>query len=219
VDLRTGWYTSGLPGAECQHHTYCLRPFDRLPQIHEDLSGDFAWLPPVPRPLGWSILTADEPAGDGRFLARARAETMALPASFVTLLASPRRLWGLRSMTGCWWSLDVDSLQPLPTSDLLAIRFLTDQQGALYWHLLLDGTPDPPVVVSHQDFSDRESWEPLPIDHVFRCAPSLESFMYRFWIENEIGFRTHEKETLTPEQLEYLDEARRLFSASETLRP
>lgn len=212
MELRTGWYTSGLPGAECQHQTYCLRSIDRLPPIHVDLAGDLSWLPKVPRPLGWSISSSDEPSGDRRFLARTRAETIDLPASFVALLASPRRLWSLRSMTGCWWSLDGDSLQRLPTSDLLAIRFLTDQQGALYWYLLLDGTPDPPVVVSHQDFSDPETWEPSPIDHVYHCAPSFEAFVYRFWIENEIGFRTHEKEALTPEQLEYLDEARRLFA-------
>jgi hypothetical protein len=213
--MRTGWYTSGLPGAECQHQTYCLRPLDRLPAIDEDLTGDFGWLPPVARPLGWSISSADEPAGDGRFLARVRAEGINLPATLVTLLASPRRLWSLRSMTGCWWSLDVDSLQPLPTTDTLAIRFLTDQQGALYWSLLLDGTPDPPVIVSPQDFADRETWELSPLDHVYRCAPSFEAFVYRFWIENEIGFRTHQKEAMTPGQLEYLDEARRRFSVSE----
>jgi hypothetical protein len=212
MELTTGWYTSGLPGTECQHQTYCLRPLDRLPAITTDLVGDFSWLPQVPRPLGWSISTTGGSAGDGRFLARARAEAIDLPGSFVALLASPRRLWGIRSMTGCWWSLDGDSLQRLPTADLLAIRFLTDQQGALYWHLLLDGTPDPPVIVSHQDFTDRETWEPSPIDHIYRCAPSFEAFMYRFWIENEIGFRTHEKEALTPEQLRYLEEARRLFA-------
>ena len=219
MELRTGWYTSGLPGTECQHQTYCLRLFDRLPAIRSDLAGDFGWLPRVPRPLGWSISTAGEPAGHGRFLARARAEGIDLPRSFVALLSSPRLLWGLRSMTGCWWSLDGDSLQPLPTSDLLAVRFLTDQQGALFWHLLLDGTPDPPVVVSHQDFTDRETWEPSPIDHVYRCAPSLEAFVHRFWIENEIGFRVHEKEALTSEQMRYLEEARRLFSVSETPSP
>ena len=212
MELRTGWYTSGLPGAECQHQTYCLRPIDRLPPIHEALAGDFGWLPPVPRPLGWAISSVDEPAGDGRFLARARAEGIELPASFVTILASPRRLWSLRSMTGCWWSLDSDSLQRLPTAGTLAIRFLTDQQGALYWSLLLDGTPDPPVIVSPQDFADRETWEPLPLDHVYRCAPSFEAFVYRFWIENEIGFRTHEKEALAPEQVAYLEEAWRLVS-------
>ena len=213
MELRTGWYTSGLPGAECQHQTYCLRQIERLPAITSDLAGDFGWLPQVPRPLGWSISTAGEPAGDGRFLARARADAIDLHASLVTLLASPRLLWGIRSRTGCWWSLDVDSLQPLPTSDLLAVRFLTDQQGALFWHLLLDGSGDPPVVVSHQDFSDRETWESSPIDHVYRCAPSFEAFMYRLWIENEIGFRMHEHEALTPEQLRYLEEARRLFEA------
>ena len=122
-------------------------------------------------------------------------------------------------MTGCWWSLDGDSLQRLPASDVLAVRFLTDQQGALSWHVLLDGTADPQVVVSHQDFADQETWEPAPLEHIYRCAPSFEAFMYRFWIENEIGFRIHEKEALAPEQLRYLEEARRLFSASETLDP
>jgi hypothetical protein len=212
VELPAGWYTSGLPGAECQHQTYCLRSIDRLPAITSDLAGDFSWLPPVPRPLRWSISMTGEPPGDGRFLARTRAEAIDLPRSFVAPLASPRLLWGLRSMTGCWWSLDGDSLQPLPTSDLLAIRFLTDQQGALFWHLLVDGTPDPPVVVSHQDFSDRETWESSPLEHVYRCAPSFEAFMYRFWIENEIGFRMHDKEALTPEQTRYLEEAWRLFA-------
>ena len=211
MELRTGWYTSGLPGAGCRGRTYCLQPMDRLPPIRTDLAGDFSWLRPVPLPLDWSIATGVESAADGRFLARARGEAIDLPASFVTFLASPGVMSGLRSMTGCWWSLDADSLQPVPTSGELAVRFLTDQQGALFWYLLLDGTSDPPVVVSAQDFSDQETWEPSPLDHVYRCAPTLEAFFYRFWMENEIGFRSQDGEALTPELHEYMEEARRLY--------
>lgn len=213
MELRTGWYTSGLPGAGCRDRTYCLRPIDRLPAIRADLTGDFSWLPLVPRPLEWSIVTGVEPGdGDGRFLARARAEAIDLPASFATFLASPRVMWSLRSMTGCRWSLDADSLQPIPTSGERAVRFLTDQQGALFWYLLLDGTSDPPVVVSSQDFSDGETWEPSPLEHIYRCAPTFEAFICRFWVENEIGFRTRDGEPLTPGLHEYLEEARRLYA-------
>jgi hypothetical protein len=211
VELRSGWYTSGLPGAECRRQTYCLRSIEQLPTIRADLVGDFRWLPLVLRPLDWSISAATDPPGNGRFLARARAEAIDIPASLVALVASPRRLWGLRSGTGCWWSLDEDSVQSLPASGSGAIRFLTDQQGALFWYVLLDGTPDPPIIVSHQDFSDDETWEPSPVDHVYACAPSLEAFLYRSWMEDEIRFRTTEKEALTPEQLDYLMEARRLY--------
>lgn len=211
MEMRSGWYTSGLPGAGCRDRTYCLQPIDRLPAIRADLAGNFSWLPPVPRPLDWAIATGVESGGDARFVARAPAEAIDLPASFVTLLASPRVLWGLRSMTGCRWSLDADSLQPIPTSGPLAVRFLTDQQGALFWYLLLDGTPDPPVVVSPQDFSDQETWEPLPLDHIYRCAPTFEAFTYRFWLENEIGFRARDGAALTPELHDYLEEARRLY--------
>jgi hypothetical protein len=210
MQLRTGWFTSGLPGAECSGRTYCLVPINRLPAIRLTFNDDFSWLPRVPQPLDWSITTETWPAGDAAFLARISSEPIELPSSFVAMVAAPQLRWSVRSGTGCWWSLDADALQPLPTSELLAARFLTDQQEVLFWYLLLDGTQEPPVVVSHQDFSAPETWEPLPLDHVYRCAPSFDVFMYRYWIENEIAFRSVDGEALSTEQLRYLDEARRL---------
>jgi len=212
LQLPTGWFTSGLPGAECRGTTYCLLPVDRLPAIRADLNGDFSWVPRVPQPLDWSITTETETESeaDAAFLARIRAGPIELPSSFMTLLAAPELRWSVRSFTGCWWSVDADTLRRLPTSELLAARFLTDQQGVLSWYLLFDGTREPPVIVSQQDFSAPETWERLPLDHVYRCASTFEAFMYRYWVENEIAFRSVGGEALSTEQLRYLDEARHL---------
>ncbi len=208
--LRTGWYTSGLPGVECRGATYCLRPLDRLPIIGVDQTQEFTWLPNVDRPLDWAITTDSDPGGDQRLLDRVRAKQIALPSSFEAILRAPPRRWALRSMTGCRWTVDSDALRPIPTSTEPTIRFLTDQQGALFWYVLLDGNLDAPVVVSRQDFIDPDTWEPSPLDHVYRTAPSFEAFLYRFWIENEIGFRSIDSEPLTLDQQRYLDDARRL---------
>ena len=59
--------------------------------------------------------------------------------------------------------------------------------------------------------NELETWEPSSLDHVYRCAPTFEAFVYRFWMENEVGFRTRDGEALTPELHDYLEEARRLY--------
>ncbi len=41
----------------------------------------------------------------------------------------------------------------------------------------------------------------------FWCGSSLEHFLYRFWLENEIWFATNRNEPLSVEQQQYLSAA------------
>jgi hypothetical protein len=138
-------------------------------------------------------------------LATAAAELgLQLPAPFETFLGSERRN-RIRSATGCWLELP-QRLVILPGTSAYAVRFLNDQQGALFWYVALGGTGDMGVIVSNDLFDATEPWLDDQVEpETYLCAPSVEAFLYRFWLENEIHFRTAERAPLSPAQQRYLE--------------
>jgi hypothetical protein len=215
LELQGAWYTYGLPGIECTGATYCRRALADVPSI-EAPTPLWSWVPRVPHPLEWSIDGASE-GQERAFLDAVATARLQLPDSFIEFVTRRELRDAIRSGTGCWWTLGPDSLATLPADPTPTIRFLNDQQDVLFWYLLLDGSPDPPVVVSYQDFGD-PTVEPGPPDDVWKCASTFHEFMYRFWIENEVSFRSEAGERLTPEQAVYLAEAKRLNAGGAGLR-
>jgi hypothetical protein len=99
------------------------------------------------------------------------------------------------------------------------VRFLRDQQDCVFWYLYLRPLAAPFVVCSGIDYeheyeAGRDGWSAetgLDDAHGQRapirwCAPSLEEFAYRFWIENRLwgAVRSGALSGLEPELRDYL---------------
>jgi hypothetical protein len=175
---------------------------------------DFAKLPPLPFQMrgqldcqaatssyDWNI--GEEKAGDNaRAIAALRASCESLGLSlppaltkfFETLSLQDR----IRSSTDCYLDGCPATVQ-FPLSGGHLIRFLADSQGCLFWYLYLTEDRLDHAVVCSPGFygTEPEQWqdqEPDASDLVF-CAESFETFICRFWIENEIWFAWYEKDS------------------------
>jgi hypothetical protein len=105
----------------------------------------------------------------------------------------------IRSFTGCYLDLG-DFTVPCDDGSLL-LHFLTDQQWVRHWLMSIDAD-DSEVVVSSTSMigfkhagnsAEPELPSVIPLDgsvDLSVTADSLEEFLYRFWVENEIAFRT-----------------------------
>lgn len=178
--------------------TYRLFDHDTLPSLPA-LPRGFGWLAGRPDAPEWSIRGEDDSAT--RTLAaldRLRAVEPALPDGFVTFLGSPGLQAKLRSCTGCYLDLCPAPVE-IPQGRL--VRFLSDQQGCLFWYLFLAPEGDHAVVAAPDFYgTPDEEWggeAPDPSNLLF-CSESFETFLVRFWLENEIYFAHHPDDESEP---------------------
>ena len=200
----TGWIGLGRGGPT----TYVTRSADEVPALPDlQLDGTFRWLPDPDEDLDWAIGSEFDVQSIDRLEEATNAIGISVPGPLVAFLRSEKRNW-IRSATGCWLDLPT-RLVNVPGSDAIAIRFLNDQQGVCFWYVTVSQTgEDLGIVVSEGLF---DAPEPSPEDEAadaLVCAPSFEAFMLRFWIENEIWFRTRDHEPLTDVQSQYADRMR-----------
>ncbi len=159
----------------------------------------------------------------------ATALQLTLPDSFITFLQSPTLQERVPSCTACY--LDRGTrLIPCPLgSDGYLLRFLNDQQWCLFWYLYLtprgehcvvaspagfdcwdgeaedEGDEEVPEEVSEEvsEGPDQESLERVTV----YCAPSFATFLYRFWLENEIWYVLWKQDRpLTEHEQRYLQD-------------
>ena len=182
--------------------TYTTRSLDDLPPLSDlPLDGTFGWLPNPEMALDWAIggspgQTQFDPKSVDWLERVADATGISLPQPLIGFLRSEKRNW-FRSVTGCWLELPT-RLVNVPGKDAVAIRFLNDQQGVQFWYATVAPSGEEQGVVASDDLFDApEPWLEGGIAETYVCAPSFEAFMFRFWIENEIWFRTQDHQPLT----------------------
>ncbi len=209
--FRCVWLFSELKGyrelPKCS--TYFPFPYRKLPPLPDELfDGDLEWL--ASEPVRTDI---DDDAIDyfREYSESLQAEAIELgvviPRSFRAFFANPDLIRRVRSCTDAYFEFSGKSVTPFGNGYL--IRFLADSQDVCFWNLFLTRSGDHCVVSSWEDFAyyasaEFRSLNPAKkkrdashVDFMF-CAPSFESFIYRFWIENEIWFRlSYDKEPLT----------------------
>jgi hypothetical protein len=125
----------------------------------------------------------------------------------VEFFRSPELQKRIRSCTDCFLDLSPACI-PSPLADGFLLRFLADSQGCIFWYLyLLPGTIDHCVVASPDFYgAQAEQWQETPDpDQIIFCEESLERFLCRFWLENEIWYCGYEKRPLFAEGRQYLD--------------
>ena len=149
-------------------------------------------------------------------LERAQQLKLRIPQSYLTFLRMPQLLRRLYSYNGCLWGLPdgFPSISDAVGTHLLYL--MQDYQGCAYWYLCLTSEGNSGVVVTARYFggrlderdesSNEESHEfPEPcVDDLCLVENTFESFVYRFWIENQISHDLRVRKTaLTGEALNY----------------
>lgn len=222
--LPRAWWSTDLPGFR-EHPqafaTYSAFDYAALPPIRRPLDPDLHWLseqPVVARSLG------DVDPGDAVPERRATAAELqdlmagrkiALPPTFRAFVtdAEPRKR--VRSATLCY--LDLGEFVVDVEGGGSMLHFLSDQQWILHWLLFVGDDGSEAVVVSETPLgleADEQRFARFDptTDAATVCSESFSEFLYRFWIDNEIYFKTartaRDEPPLTDEQRRYAEHFR-----------
>jgi hypothetical protein len=223
--LSRAWLSTDLPGYR-EHPTpfatYSAFSYVGLPAIRRPLDPDLRWLleqPRVPRSLG--DFEQGDPVPERRatgteldaLLGTAR---IALPQSFRTFVTDPEPRTRVRSATYSY--LDLGEFMVEVAGGGAMVHFLSDQQWVLHWLLYVGADGSEAVVVSETPLgfeADEQRFarfDPAAGGGAIVCAESFSEFLYRFWIDNEIYFRSAYSEKveppLTDEQRRYAEHFR-----------
>jgi uncharacterized protein (TIGR02996 family) len=226
------WWGVDLPGIRETDRTYGRYRYDTLPPISQSrVTGDFTWLPDKLR----SIPPDDPSDPDELRRIAAHAERLAryvsergllLPPGFARWLTEPALHTRMPSCTDCW----IEKPWGIVTAPVWEGGYFLpchiDSQGCLEWYLYL--TPDAQHAVVSSRSGLCPDWEirtdtatPLecdikergyPMPQVWYVAPSFETFLYRWWVENAIWYklvnsrsRFHDPTPFTPGEQAYID--------------
>lgn len=209
------WGTDLGQYRECDA-TDCAFPYESLPPLDMTLfRGEFQWLPDLDEKLAntMEVYRPPEKAQKAllkkleRLLVLAERKGLKLPDPFVKFIGSLRLQAQLPSCTACYFDVSKAILRSPLGDGGYFIRFLNDQQDILLWYLYLKPDGRHCVVVSpiyfDDDFggADKETL----LRHTHFCGATFESFLYRFWLENQIWFALNEDaRPLTQAEQDYL---------------
>ncbi|VTS05653.1 TIGR02996 domain-containing protein [Tuwongella immobilis] len=207
----SGWWGVDQGDARPARGTYELYPYRSLPPLPTSLLTQEArfLVAESPRPQTW------QPPKPPNF---------ELESDWDRLLRHPG-LSALRSCTDCYFTHDAE-WQADPNSDTAqSLRFYSDSQGSPDWFLRAEPWGDVTIVCGFvtSDYQDTPDDEDPPMDErddwdnasgtgleLWYVAPTLEAFLARWWLENEIWYHVNrwpsadEVIPLTTEQSQYL---------------
>ena len=167
--------------------TYCVYPSASVPPLDAAaLDGTFRFLgaPGKPDARAEKRVAALEK--------KVRAVGLRLPSPFVTLMSRPRLYNRISSCTACEWDLGSEPIPNPLAKGTHTVRFLRDQQDVFLWYLLLTPKGGAEILCSRIPFDDPEVRKDRDIDadvvvgNSALVAPDFESFVYRYWMENEL---------------------------------
>jgi hypothetical protein len=195
--LPSGWWGQELPGrsAEGTYSHYDLHKLPPLPRAAID--SDLPWLRDAPAPGG-------DPTGSCQsepwalLLSSLEAKGYALPAALHTLMTHEEMQRAIPAPTANYFigagedggESNAATLQEI-REGVLFLPFYSDQQCCVRWGLWLsrDETGYAPVIAASLDFGEDGDGPVRYVDFEF-SASTVESFVYRTWVENRIWFAT-----------------------------
>lgn len=195
----------GTEGEDFRKNTYGYYGgchYRDLPPLPVELfTGEFRW-------LGRSSRRESEPADLKDIARQANALSLTLPGPFHTLFRHFSLRQRFRSSTDNFFWLP-PRLVPVPkTPGDHLLRFYSDSQGCYHWYLYL--APSGAYCVVGSDHNWLEPVGELTDSQLHFSAPSLEAFLYRVWIENEIWFALNcDNVPLTVDQQVYVNHYRK----------
>lgn len=205
--FRGSWCATDLGDYRPCRYTYERYPIESLPPLDEaSFAGDFAWRGDIGHVVDEQAATMD------RLTADLTNTGLNLPTDFVTYMTRSNlyRCLDDVSCTCCWTSLSAPLASPLEPEARM-VRFFRDQQDCVHWYLYLRPNGESFVVHSYRDLEyeadvrtsgnvdDLEQLAELDDDpdyEIFWCAPTVESFAYRFWTENSLWFAIHDSQPM-----------------------
>lgn len=209
VDVPPLWWGVGIRGRSTSstyqgfdHAAQPSIPFDRF-------DGSFRWLREalVTYPSFTPVGPGD--AAWAERLGALRAAGFHVPVALEVFLADPVLHRAVPSCTDNHvMSAQTAVEQPLPDGDLF-LTFYQDSQYCVVWGIRLGRGDDvyAPILAGPPEFPEDEGPDPSPrFPDLSFSAPTLESFLYRWWIENRIWFATTFRDgpPMTPEEQAYL---------------
>lgn len=221
LSLPRAWWSTDLPGYR-EHSrpfaTYSRFPYSDLPTIERPLDPGLEWLLAEPEVQG-SLGHVDQgdpvperPATRAQLTTLIDGKTIELSPAFRTFISEPEPRLRVRSATACYLDLAEFPVEVVGGGSL--IHFLSDQQWVLHWLVYIGADESEAVVVTETplgfevDQHRFDRFDPTSDDATI-CAESFSEFLYRFWIENEIYFRSlrnaRDRSPLTEEQRRYAE--------------
>jgi hypothetical protein len=188
--------------------TYCVYPYKGIPPLDAAaLDGTFRYLSAKPvKPAAWAVKAVA--ALDKKVQAVGRV----LPPAFRELMSRPKLYASIPSCTACEWDLGAEPIPNAAETGAYTIRFLRDQQDLFLWYLYLSPSGGSEVICSRIPFDDpgvrvrTDITKAVVVGNTCTAAPDFESFVYRYWMENELWNKVNAAEaTFTPAQQAYLD--------------
>jgi len=213
------WIGPGIPGLRDCDRTYCETPLQDLPWVQT--SDDLKWLEPLHPAIDAKMRQFRPNARDRQTYARnakallvqAQELVLRLPAAFKELIQSAEQQDRFPSATACYFDLP-EKIVPAPLGlDGHIIRFLNDQQICVLWYLYLPAQGQPFVLASYPvggtDFLEELNAEDAravaaATDATRLVAHTFAEFLYRYWIENTIWFKTSHGIDLSPAETAYV---------------
>lgn len=208
------WLAGELPGTRSCDGTYCTYHYRSLPPIPASLLDEtLSWLRRQPLAETYdSRWSSSQVAAQSAFDAQrsslieaARQAGYELPVAFLNFVFSRDALTRLRSPTDCYYSCDTQLVPCKMPMGGHFLRFLTDSQDCVSWHLYLHPQFGACVVFTEVPFEEwgDDDW-PHAADRIRFCAETFLEFAARTWLEDELWFRLKEAQPLTPEMQQYL---------------
>ena len=204
---------AGLDDVRPDVGTYGRYEFDRLLPLPFEMRGDFTWL--AAEPMHDNSISDQKAAENAKSLERLKKSSarsgVPLPQAFTKFLEKLELPKRIRSNTDCFLDLCPEPV-PSPVGGGYLVRFLADSQGCVFWYLYLTSDGSDHAVVSSPGFygakaESRQAEPPDPVEIVY-VGESFESFMCRYWLENEIWFAKWKNTPISKAGREYIESYR-----------
>jgi uncharacterized protein (TIGR02996 family) len=209
IDVPELWWGVGL-GKRDTSATYQGFAYHQQPPLPvERFGGDFTWLRSAPRRT--SHVEEEDQGPWLEKLKALRAKGWFVPPVCERLLPDVQLQLRVPSCTdNTFLSADGAEEHPLDGESCF-LTFYTDSQSCVLWGLRLGQGDDryTPVLAGAPQFPEEDPPEGAPyfsFPELTFCAPTLESFLYRWWLENTLWYATNSrKRALSAEEQAYLD--------------
>ncbi|MFO0594632.1 MAG: TIGR02996 domain-containing protein [Myxococcaceae bacterium] len=211
LEVRDMWWGVGL-GERATSSTYQGFEYARQPPLPLDrLDGTFAWLAASPERT--SFIDEEDDTQWAPRLASLKQRGFNVPTAFERLMLDADLQRRVPSCTdNTFLSGKRAEEHPQPDGGLF-VTFYTDSQSCVLWGLRLGKGSDryAAVLAGAPEYPDTDPPEGEPYfrfpDLTFN-APTFETFVYRWWLENSIWFALNGfgggKRALTPDEQTYL---------------
>jgi len=211
-NFQMGWYTIGFGKPWDVFGTYGLIPFELLPPVDTTkFKGEFQWLPETYK-TKWDAYSMVAHSGENlsKIFNAAHDLGIELPYDFIEFMRSFGDQNNMISVTDCYFDLSDKIVKTPGENSEYFIRFMEDGQSVMHWYLYIDQVGNSWVATTNRildsNYPKDVSLE-KKLENVVICAPTIEEFLYRFWIEVRIWLANSDNFGLTSEEEEYMNTA------------